>query len=230
MRRILAAALAAALVLVATPAQAVGEVEYSIDGGSSWSTTPPSSLFDSSFRYVPGDTATAVLLIRSLRTESTMVMAVIDNAAVPDPMYATALRVWADDETGEGLDPMMLAAAPDCAALVPAGALETGEVMRIELSLGVSAALVAQQAQGSVASFDVEVGMWDADVAAAPTGCPDDPVVIPGLPNAPAIPGTGGSTAIAGADILPATIAATLLFGLGFALVGMARRRREETA
>ena len=227
MRRLATALLAIALLFVAGPAVAApGDVEYSLDEGATWSTTPPASLFDASFRYVPGDTVTAVLLVRSLRADPTVVAAVIDNASVPDADYASALTVSADDGTGAGLAPVLLADAPDCAPLVPPRVLQTGEILRIELSIAISPDLVAQESQNEVASFDVELGMTDVGVPTLPNGCPIDPTVIPGLPGG----GTGGPVAVAGVDLVPATILATLAFVSGGVLLAIARRTRTESA
>ena len=210
----------------ASPAVAApGDMEFSTDGGASWSLTPPASLFDQDFRFVPGDTVTEVLLVRSLRAVPTVAMVALEDATVNDALYESALLVAAADEDGDGLAMTRLAAVGDCAQVIPTRVMRAGEVLMIAFTVSVSSALVVQQAQNAVASFDLQVALTDVGAPTTPNGCPIDPAVIAGFPIAGSSP--PASIAYTGLDLVPAVIAMTLTLLLGGLLLGAARRRRE---
>ena len=83
-------AVAAAVVVgTALPAAAApGDIEYSTDGGTTWSATPPASVFPASYRMVPGDTLARQLLIRSDRVEDTYFFATISKKGTADPVLS----------------------------------------------------------------------------------------------------------------------------------------------
>ena len=217
--------LTAMLLLVASPAAAApGDMEYSTDGGATWSLTPPPTLFPASFRAVPGDTLTATLFVRMLRSAPTVAMAVVSNAFVNDPMYNSALTISGDDGTGAGLTSTALMSVADCAPVVPTTVLTTGEVMQITFVVDVSPTLVAQQAQQAVAAFDLELGFTDVGAPTAPNGCPIDPTVIDGFPIGSTIT---GNIAYTGTDVLPAVAIAAAAWGVGLWLVIASRRRKQ---
>jgi len=211
--------------LGASPAAAApGDMEFSTDGGASWSLTPPTALFDQDFRFVPGDSVTEVLLVRSLRTVPTVAMVALDDATVNDSLYESALLVAAEDEDGDGLAATRLAAIDSCAQVIPTRVVPAGEVLMIAFTVSVSSALVVQQAQDAVASFDLQLALTDVGAPTTPNGCPIDPAVIAGF-AAVAVP---GSIAYTGLDVIPAATAMTITLLVGALLLAAARRRREE--
>ena len=215
---------ASAPVLTATTSYAAGtDVEFSSDGGASWSVTPPSSLFDESFRAVPGDRLEAAILVRSTRSVPTVAMVAITNASTADPLFDSALTVRGDDSRGRGLAPSRLSALGACDALVPTRVLTDGQALPVTLVVDVSPTLTRNQAVNAVAAFDLEIALTDPGAPTTPNGCPIDPVVIAGFASA-----AGGTIAYTGTDLVYPTIAvATAALAAGALLVLASRRRRD---
>jgi len=221
---------AAALVVAAsTPVLAVtashaaiSDVEFSSDGGSSWSATPPVSLFDAQFRAVPGDRLEAAMLVRSTRPVATVAMVAITNTATSDPLFDSALTVRGADALGRGLAPTPFSALGSCDALVPTRVLTRGQALPVTLVVDVSPTLTQNQAENAVAAFDLAIALTDPGAPTTPNGCPIDPIVIAGFAGP-----TAGTIAYTGTDLVYPTLAvgaATL--ALGGLFVALSRRRR----
>lgn len=226
MRRVLLVTLIL-LGLGASPATAApGDMEFSTDGGASWSTTPPSSLFDQDFRFVPGDTVTRLLEVRSLRSMPTVAMVAIEGATVDNSLYESALLVAASDEDGNGMPTTRLSALTSCAQVIPTQMVQAGEILSIAFTVSVSSSLVVQQAQLAVANFDLQLALTDVGAPTTPNGCPVDPAVIAGFPvGGKALP---ASIAYTGLNVVPVVLALTIALLVGGSLVAAGRRRREE--
>ena len=221
---------AAALVVAAsTPVLAVTashaaspDVEFSSDGGASWSASPPVSLFDQNFRAVPGDRLEAAVLVRSNRPVPTVAMVAISKASTSDPLFDSALTVRGSDARGSGLVPSRLSALGVCDQLVPTRVLTRGQALPVTLVVEVSPTLTRNQAATAVAAFDIEIALTDPGAPTTPNGCPIDPVVIAGFGA-----GAGGKIAYTGTELVSPTfgVAAGLL-ALGGVLAAVGRRRR----
>jgi hypothetical protein len=220
---------AALVVAASTPVLAVtasyaaaADVEFSSDGGASWSAAPPSSLFDQSFRAVPGDRLEAAVLVRSTRAEPTVAMVAITNASTSDPVFDSALTVQAGDARGRGLAPSKLSSLGACDAVVPTRVLTRGQALPVTLVVDVSPTLTRNQAAQAVAAFDLEIALTDPGAPTTPNGCPIDPVVIAGFAGA-----AGGSIAYTGTDLVYPTLGfAAVALALGGVFVCASRRRR----
>jgi hypothetical protein len=228
----------AALVVAAVPpvlavttssaAEIDDDVEFSTDGGATWSPTAPASLFPAGFLVVPGDSLESSLLVRSTRTEPTVAMVAITNASTDDSLFAGALTVQGQDDAGDGLPATPIAALAPCDAVVPTRVLETGEALPVTLVVSVSSSLRMSQAEDAVANFDLAIALADPGVPVAANGCPIDPTVIAGFaPTAPA----SGTIAYTGAALVYPTLAvaaSALAAGSLFVVAGRRRRRRSE--
>lgn len=226
--------LAVALLLgVGTPGVAnatAPSVEYSRDGGSTWSLTPPSFLFLSAVRYVPGDVATENLLIRSLRSDPTFVQLSLTNAVISDASLDAAMTIQGADAAGDGLQPTNFSALTTCQPVVPDRILTQGQIVSVSLTIRVSPTLTGQQAQEESGSFDLAVALSDPGAEIAPNGCAVNPVVIPGTgtpPSSSGQPSESAGLAYTGATLAyPALVTAAIALGIGWLFVMVSRRRR----
>jgi hypothetical protein len=225
-----ATVIAALVVAVSTPvlaatasSAATPDVEFSSDGGASWSGTAPASLFDESFRVVPGDRLESAVLVRSTRDMPTVAMVAITNAAASDPVFDSALTVRGRDGLGRGLAAARLSALGSCDPVVPTRVLTRGQALPVTLVVDVSPTLSQSEAENAVAAFDLEIALTDPGAPTTPNGCPIDPVVIAGF--APA----SGTIAYTGTELVYPTLAvAAGVLALGGLLVALGRRRRRD--
>ncbi|MDJ0335653.1 hypothetical protein QMG83_10505 [Salinibacterium sp. G-O1] len=204
--------------------------EYSRDGGATWSTTPPSFLFASAVRYVPGDVATANLLIRSLRSNPTFVQLSLTNASTDDTVLDEAMTIEGADAAGKGLQPTRFSALTACQPVVPDRVMTQGQIVSVSLTLRVSPMLTGNQAQDAAGHVDLAVALSDPGLEIAPNGCSVDAVIIPSTETT-----TSGLDQRAGSDGLaytggtlayPAFITAAIALGVGWLFVILGRRRR----
>jgi hypothetical protein len=215
----------------ASATAAAPAVEYSRDGGLTWSATPPSFLFSSSMRFVPGDVVTQNVLIRSLRTDPTLMQVSLANATTTDSSLESALTIEGSDAAGAGLAPSTFDALTTCQPVVPDRVLTRGQILSVSLTLRISPTLTGRQAQDSVGRFDLALGMSDPGPAIAPDGCAVDPVLIAGIgfesgttrTESAGLAYTGGTLAY------PAIITALIALGIGWLFVAVGRRRRRES-
>lgn len=220
---------AAVIVGTALPAAAApGDIEYSTDGGTTWSATPPASVFPANYRMIPGDTLARQLLIRSDRVEDTYIFATISKKGTADPALSQGLTLTATDAAGNGLPTTPFGEIKPCTTVVPPRVLHTGEIYTINLTAHLSGALTGTQGQSAVQDFDLMLGMGDPVGAITVNGCPVDPTTIPGFRPVPATPGgDGDGLAGTGSDgVNGSLIAGGALLGLGGLFLVAARRRR----
>ena len=210
-----AAALATIVAVASTPVFAAAaparaatsdDVEFSRDGGATWSDAAPTSLFGAGFLAVPGDLLETSLLIRSTRDTPTVAMVAITNASTSDPLFDSALTVRGADADGAGLAGSRLSALEPCAAVVPTRVLRRGETLPVTLSIAVSPTLERQQAANATARFDLEVALSDVGAPTLPNGCPAGPAVIAAFAGA-----VDGTVAAAAPGLDP--VASALRFG-----------------
>lgn len=207
-------------------------VEYSRDGGLTWSVTPPPFLFSPSMRLVPGDSATENVLIRSLHPDPMLMQVSIANATTADPLLESALTVRGADAAGAGLVPTTLDALTTCQPIVPDRVLAQGQIVSVSLTLKVSPTLTGQAAQGSKGSFDIALAMSDPGPAIAPNGCAVNSVLIPGTgERQDTTRTTPAGLAYTGATLAyPAIITTLVALAIGglFVLIGRRRGRESE--
>lgn len=220
---------AAVVVGTALPAAAApGDIEYSTDGGTTWSATPPASIFPASYRMVPGDTLARQLLIRSDRVEDTYFFATINKKGTTDPVLSQGLTLAATDAAGKGLAPTPFGDIQPCTTVVPPRVLRTGEIYTINLTTHLSDTLTGTQGQDAVQDFDLMLGMGDPVGALTVNGCPVDPTLIPGFRPIPAASGEGGGLARTGSDgVSGYLVGGGVLLGFGGLFLVAARRRRK---
>lgn len=233
-RLLVAIAVAAGIMLggglPAAATAATPTVEYSRDGGLTWSSTPPSFLFPSTLRFVPGDVVTQNVLIRSLRSDPTLTQVSLANATTADSLLEPALTIEGADATGAGLAPMTFDALTTCQPVVPDRVLTRGQIVSVSLTLRISPTLTGRQAQDSVGYFDLAVAMSDPGPTIAPNGCAVDPIVIAGFGSVSDTTRTeSAGLAYTGATLAyPAIITALVALGIGWLFVVLGRRRESE--
>lgn len=225
---ILVAAGSSVLAVTTSTTAATAELQFSADGGASWSDTAPTTLFDASWRAVPGDRLQTSLLVRSTRDAPTVMMVAIADAAVSDPLFDEAITVQGDDGTGAGLPATRLSALAACEEVVPTRTLVADQQVPIEMTVNVSPALAGHQAENASARFDLQIGLADVGAPTTPNGCPIDPAVIAGFAAPGSQTGTG-RIAYTGTDLFhPALAVAASALGAGALLALAGRRRRED--
>jgi hypothetical protein len=223
---------AGSLVLAVTTstAAAPADLQFSADGGASWSDSAPASLFDQSLRVAPGDRLEATLLVRSTRQTPTVLMVAITDASVSDTVFDEAITVQGDDGTGAGLAPTRLSGLAPCDAVVPTRTLRAGQQVPIGMAVNVSPALAGHQAENAVARFDLQIGLTDAGAPTTPNGCPVDPTVIAGFAQPGSQSGTGRIAFTGTSLVVPALAVAGAALVAGALLAVVGRRRRRDDA
>ena len=206
-------------------------IEYSRDGGLTWTAIPPSFLFSSTMRLVPGDAVTENVLIRSLRADPMLMQVSIANATTADALLESALTIGGADAAGAGLTPTTFDALTTCQPIVPDRVLAQGQIVSVSLTLQLSPTLTGDQAQDSVGHFDVALAMSDPGASIAPNGCAVDSVLIPGTGEGPDTPRTDpAGLAYTGAALpYPAVITTLIALGVGWVFVLIGRRRERES-
>lgn len=229
----LVSAVPAGPVSPASAADTSRSLEFSLDGGDTWSSVVPTSLFPAAFRVVPGDVLESTLSVRLTRDAPTVVAVSITNAEVDNPLFDSALTVAGRDEDGNGLAPMRLGAVEGCEPVIPTRILEPGETAPIELVVAISSELTRQQAVRARASFDLAIGLTDPGAPTTADGCPVDPSLVPGFPDTTpggTTPSAGpGSIAFTGIDSIGPTLAiAAGAAAIGTLVLAFGRRRRKD--
>ena len=206
-------------------------VEYSRDGGLTWSVTPPSFLFSPTMRLVPGDSATENVLIRSLRPDPMLMQVSIANATIADPLLESALTVGGTDAAGAGLTPTTIDALTTCQPIVPDRVLAQGQIVSVSLTLQLLPTLTGREAQDSKGSFDIALAMSDPGSAIAPNGCAVNAVLIPGTDEGQDTTRTNpaGLAYTVATLAYPAIITTLIALGVGWLFVLIGRRRERES-
>lgn len=221
------AGLALALLAPSVAIAAAGGMQYSTDGGSTWSSNAPAVWFTGVGRLVPGDTVSQTVQMRSTRTEPTLFQFSVNGASIADPMLKSGLTLKARDASGAGLANTAVNNLGQCDALVPNRVLRAGDVVPVTLTLQVSPDLVERQGQNSVGSFQMAVNLSDPGLPTAPNGCPVDAILIAGFASdRPAVAG-GSTLAYTGSSLgFSSALVALAALGLGGMFVVIAGRRR----
>lgn len=225
----------------AIPARAAdGDIQFSADGAS-WSATPPAPLFPDGILLVPGDSTSMTVWVRNANPAAGVLVAAIGEVYASDEMAARGFRLAAHDNDGAGLSRTAFERLARCMHLVPARVVQPNEQVEITVVVDLSAALTGQQAQHERVSFELWFGLTDAAATQPPTsGCPADPIIVPGLPEpppsttTPAPPTTiappsrpGGDLARTGASVFGVVAVGAALGGAGSLLTTIAARRHE---
>ena len=216
------------------PASAAApSVEYSRNGGLTWSASAPSFPFSNAPRFVPGDVITETLLIRSLRTDPTFARVSLANVSFNDPLLDSMLTIEGADVSGAGLHATRLSALRGCTSVVPGRVLTRGQIMSVSLTLRVSAALTGQQAQDAAGHFGLTLALSDPVPMIASNACAVGAVLIPEIPTPvavqPVLSGEGreaaGLSSAGGSLAYPAIIVAGCALGVGWLFLMVTRRR-----
>jgi hypothetical protein len=220
-------AVALAVVPAASASAAPTFLEFSADG-STWSPTPPASLFSSSLRLVPGDAIARTVYVRSTRSDPTALSVALADVSVSSRELGSALAIHAVAGSSTPLESSM-SALGSCAPLVSALRITRNQAIPITVSLRLATALHTTQAQNASVSFGLQIGLSDVGSTVAPSGCPQSPTTIAGTGGHLAFTGSAPSRiAFTGTDTLyPALVVAGIAFAIGtlFAAVGRRRRR-----
>lgn len=219
-------ALAAALVVAllglgaaapATAAQAAAPSILLSSDGVTFTPTLSTRLFDSIGLLVPGDTQTTSLWVKNDTARDAYLRLTISNLVVPLTEFTDAIVLTTTSRTLTRTD--QLADLVVCSAVLRSAPIEAGDVLRIDLAVGMDAGVVGQQAQDETGSIDFSVAMRDIAYGPYPAadGCAE---------TAPELPGTGGGQmANTGADAMPLLLVASAALLGGFIAIIVARRR-----
>lgn len=215
-------------------------LEFSTDG-SSWSTTPPASVFPAELRIVPGDTVSSTIYLRSTRTEPTELSVLLTGVNATDPELASNLTLASTPAPGAGLTATRLDRIAACTPVLVATTVQAYQTVALTITLRMSATVTGTTAQNERAYFNLVAGMSDFGGGAPVAGCGNGPV-IPSLPSTGGSVGggsAGGSKGTAarprnplglpftGAELLmPSLGVAAAAFTTGLVFVAIARRRR----
>lgn len=197
-------------------------LEFSTDGVS-WSATPLASVFASGFRYVPGDTETATVYVRNVRSIPTSVMAAVADVTVDDTEFGTALSLAATDFATGGFPATSLGAIAECTVVAPRRDLAPGEVFAMRFDLAVATWLSGANGQASTANFRLVIGMADLDSPIASDTCLNAAASIPAFTRGGTIASTGVQEPYAALGF------AGFALGAGCMLIVMAARRRRRS-
>jgi hypothetical protein len=209
----------------AVASAAPSSLEFSVDGGASWMSAPPSTVFDPAFRFVPGDVLSHTLLFRSTRPEPTAVIVTLGAHSVSEALLAEALSLSAADDDGNGISATRLSSLRECEPLVPVRVVQQNEPMAITLSIAVSTTLANRDAQSSISTSTITIGLTDPENTAALAGClPDAAAVPPAAIPTVVIPVSGPDATVPDAveSALPADQSSAEQ-GSGLASTGFAR-------
>lgn len=219
-----------------------GRLEFSTDGAT-WTSAPPTSLFDSGVVLVPGGSVSSTLHMRSTAQTPGVLVAALTNVRVSDESAEKYFGVRATTDAGTGVDGVGVGldrtAVTDLEDFTPIGSpltLAPGQSARFTLTIDLDFRPGGTGAQNSAIALDLALSFTDA--AAVPSGggsLPggqdgedlNPPQLIPALP-APAgqhpSAGTDGTRAAAsGAAVDPAASSGTTADRGTLAVTGIAR-------
>ena len=141
----------------------------------------PASPF-AGLQIVPGKTATGSFWVKNRATSPGNLAIALQGVTGGDDALLGALSLNA--VAGPSAGPIVaFSAAHPCQSLVSAVKLVPGAIVRVDVTLRLSASLDSETSQGSLGAFDLRVSLTSTDVA-APDGCA---AVTP-----PVTGGTGG--------------------------------------
>ncbi len=218
-----AAAVVAALAVMilgigAAPATAAPSAPPAIllsTDGVTFAPTVSTELFDSIGLLVPGDTQTASLWVKNDTARDAYLRLTISDLVVPLTEFTDAIVLTTT--SGTITQTANLADLVVCSAVLRSAPIQAGNVVRIDLALGMDPGLTGQQAQDETGSIDFSVAMRDISFGPYPAadGCVatgTEPTDVPGLPYT-------------GADIVPVLLVAAAALAGGFIAIIVARRR-----
>lgn len=209
----------------AAPASATSAsfLQFSTNG-TSWSASPPSSLFQGTVRLSPGDSKSVTVYVRSTRSDSTTMSAAITRLATSDPSFRAMVTIGAADGTGSGWA-KPASTLSTCQSIFTKVHVEAYQVVPITLTLTMSPTIERAQEQGSWIRFALLLGLSDAGAPSGPGGCPASGTSVPAFnDNGPTVAFTGTDT------LFPGLLFAGFAGGLGALLLAAAIRRRRVAA
>lgn len=223
----LALATAVPMTALAATAPVPANIQYSIDGGATWSRVPPVAWFQGIGTLVPGDVVSRTLTVQSLRNAPTLFQLAVNGIEIANSDLLSAVTIEARDAIGAGIEPTLLSDLGECDALVPNRVLTAGEIVPVTLTLRVTSALAGRAAQDSAGDFTMALGLSDPGPSVAANGCPAAPVTIAGI-DSPTVPtaAVSGLAYTGSALVVPSVIVAGVALGVGGLLLAIAARRR----
>jgi LPXTG-motif cell wall-anchored protein len=100
--------------------------------------------------------------------------------SVSEALLAEALSLSAADDDGNGISAIRLSSLRECEPLIPVRVVQQNEPIAVTLSIAVSPTLVNRDAQRSISTSTINIGLTDPENTAALAGClPDSAVVVP---------------------------------------------------
>ena len=201
-------------------------VQVSADG-TVFVDTLSTALFREVPVLVPGDSVSAVLWVRNGGDQAGVLRLSGADAWSTSAVFAQALQVWADPESGLSGEAIGFVAAEDCALIASGPVLQPGETVPITISIGFSPATTGRDGHDARAGLDFVAALRDvADPAGSGADCSDG-TVVPGLPSDEATPARPGEIAGTGLASLMSGMLAAVAAVVGIALVASARGRRQ---
>jgi hypothetical protein len=193
-------------------------VEYSLDG-TTWSATPPASVFPASWQPIPGSSGTATLHVRATRPGHTVVGVYSGSAVASDPALLAGITLT--DATGAATP--LDALSSSCALVASQVVLAQNQSVAVPLAIALDPSLA--QGRSATLRLDLLIDLSDTGVPTLPNGCPVDPEILAAFPGQ----GTGvlGRT---GGEPPVLALAAGVALTLGGAVALAGGRRRARTA
>ena len=184
----------------AVPAQAAPKPIGLSTDGVTFTDSMSTSLF-AGVTLVPGQQLTRSFWVKNQAMETGNFAVAVQDVASGDPAFLGALSLQLTAGTTTGPAVLFSSVAP-CRSLASAISFAPGAVVRMDVTLALSAAL--QSAQSSVGAFKLPVTMTSTDVA-PPDGC---------APSTPGGTGGGGGT-VSHPHVKPGTIDTATITGAG---------------
>lgn len=222
---IAAIGIALTAVLPAMPAQAAGpnDLEISLDGGATWSTTASSLLFDGVNLVVPGDSINDQFRLRNVGDTGGVLRITLRNVTYSDPAFASVftLSLGTPGLTGA---PVSLTEATPCVVLSSGQFLAPGQQVLVDANAALGN-LTGSVGQRATASFTIRAALHEPGaVPLAPSFCD-----LAGIDVFSQPPSTPQGVAMTGGELpIPLVMFAAALIGAGLFFVVAARRKRSE--
>lgn len=195
--------------------------------GTHFASAMSSALFDPTGLVVPGAKQTASLYIRNVSTHPAVVALHATKLAFSTPELARLLELEAFPDRGVS-GPVVRLSEGQCLPLVSNLSVPAGSTTHVNLNLMMSAGAQGSDGQNQHAHFDILISARDRTEPAIPaTGCSAG-VSLPGTDSADPADASNGM-ADTGSDLLVPLAGASVLFGIGAALVIATRRSRRGT-
>lgn len=225
---------AATLLVVGAPAPAHAadrtEALVSADG-KKFGPSIDSGLFDGFGEMVPGDTVTGTFWVKNPISSDVAMRVSVRNFVSPSAAFAQAVTFSAWDSVSDSVEDSALVDMFDCKVVVASRELGGGEVVKVDLTLTMDDVVEGRIAQNDRGRLSFVVAMRDGEAGGFPaSACDDDAILLdPTAEEAAARAAELRRLAMTGSQLPTGVmLAAGILIGTGFFLIGRRRRRRDE--